>query len=67
MKEFSTIKVTVTFPRLNTVKIEVLVLQPENINTATPDQYRAFIFIWDGTKQELDGDFDIDDFNNDFY
>lgn len=67
MKEFATIKVVVTIPSTNKVKIQIDVRQPDDFNGSTPDQYRAYVFIWDGTKQSFDGDFSLDDFNNDFF
>lgn len=52
------------------VRMTVLVKQPDNL------QAKEFIFLWDATKQELindpsyrvrNGDFDTNDFTNDFY
>jgi hypothetical protein len=65
MKEFAVIKVTVSIVGPNRVQINIDVLQPSG---KVSDQYKPFIFIWDGTLQTLTGDFDISDFNkNDFF
>lgn len=67
MKAFATIKVTVVIIDTFKVKIIVNVIQPASPDGKVPDQARAFIWIWDGMTQTLDGDFDFDDFNDDFF
>ena len=63
MKEFAIINVIVSIVDVNKVRIQINVKQPSD----TASQYKAVIFIWDGTLQSLDGDFSIFDFNNDFF
>lgn len=66
MKEFSNISVSVSIEGIDRVNITVKVRELNNFNGRSPDRYRAYIFIWDATKQEL-GDFRVEDFNDDFF
>jgi hypothetical protein len=65
MEAFAEIKVSVTIPAVDKVKIDIRVQQPENLQGRIPDIYKQYIFIWDATKQVL-GDFRLLDFNNDY-
>lgn len=67
MRDFANISVEVSIIGLNHVKITIFVKQPNNLDGKVPDQYRSFVFIWDSTKQLLMGDFDPNDFNDDFF
>lgn len=72
MSSFAEVSVSVSIISDDKVKIEILVKQPDNLED------KAFVFIWDSTKMELidnvnnyvdkppAGDFDVNDFNNDF-
>jgi hypothetical protein len=62
MADFANIKVVVSIEGVDRVRIEIQVRQPNVVQNA----YRAYIYIWDATKQQL-GDFSILDFNDDFF
>jgi hypothetical protein len=62
MSDFANIKVVVSIEGVDRVRIEIQVRQPNVVQNA----YRAYIYIWDATKQQL-GDFSILDFNDDFF
>ncbi len=66
MKDFADISVSVSIEGVDRVNITIKVREPEKSKGTTADQFRAFIFIWDATAQEL-GDFMIQDFNDDFF
>lgn len=66
MKAFAEISVDIEIESVDRVKIIIKVQQPANIQGRVADAYRAYIFIWDGTRQVL-GDFSILDFSNDFF
>jgi hypothetical protein len=66
MKVFAELAVEVEFENIDRVKIVIKVKQPATVQGRIPDAYRAYIFIWDGTRQLL-GDFSILDFNGDFF
>lgn len=65
MKDFAEISVTVEIFDPNMCKITINANQPENLQGRNPEAYRAYVYIWDGTKLSL-GDFSTFDFNNDF-
>lgn len=68
MKAFAVIKVEVLIVGPNKIKININVLQPVGKGKNVADQYRPFVFIWDGTLQTLTGDFNVSDFDkNDFF
>ena len=64
MSAFAVVTVKVTIVSDDKVNILVRVQQPDNGSSAV---YREYIFIWDATKQELNGDFSLFDFNDDFF
>jgi hypothetical protein len=66
MKAFADIAVDVSFEYVDRVRITIKIQQPATLQGRIPEAYKAFIFIWDGTKNTL-GDFSIIDFNNDFF
>ncbi len=68
MKAFAVIKVEILITGPNRVQININVLQPAGKGKKISDQYKPFVFIWDGTLQTLTGDFDISDFSKlDFF
>lgn len=67
MDAFAIVTVNVVIVSTFKVKININVEQPASISGSISDQYRAFSFIWDGTAQNLIGDFSALDFNNDFF
>jgi hypothetical protein len=66
MKDFAEISVEVVILSTDKVKISIFVRQPSNLQGRIADQYRAYIFIWDGTLLQI-GDFSSADFNNEFF
>lgn len=65
MKEFAEIKVTVSIVSDDHIKIDIKVRQPKGFG-GTDEQAKAYIFIWDATKQEL-GDYRFEDYSDDYF
>lgn len=66
MQDFADVTVEVTLQGVDKVNITIRVRELPKTRGTTPDAFRAFIFIWDSTLQQL-GDFRIQDFNDDFF
>jgi hypothetical protein len=66
MEAFARVTVRVTIEGVDRISIVIRVQEIDPQSGTTPDQFRAFVFIWDATRQEL-GDFRIQDFNEDFF
>lgn len=70
MSDFAEVTVNIQIISDDKVSMEVFVQEPDNL------QAKEFIFIWDATRSEVigtptysprTGDFDMSDFNNDFF
>lgn len=66
MSDFATITASVLITGVDRIEIRILVQELDTLQGSSPDQYRAFVFIWDATRRQL-GDFFFGDFNDDFF
>ena len=47
LEQYGKIEVTVTFPRINTVKIDIVIIEPSRKNST------RLVLIWDATRKEM--------------
>ena len=66
MSEFADVEVTATITDIDRIEFTVQVIQPGKVEGIVPDQYRAFVLVFDAQRKELFGDFVFEDFNDDF-